>query len=120
MDDRAEIHGSEGVAYADLLHGNSIPTYTTKGVGYAVEKAGSTIGWSFVMYEEIWNYGFPQEFHHFVDCVRHDREPLVTGADGKAVLEILFAAYESAGSGRKILLPSPTRADKPYDLWKKR
>ena len=120
MDDRAEIHGSEGVAYADLLHGNSIPTYTTKGVGYAVEKAGSTIGWSFVMYEEIWNYGFPQEFQHFVDCVRHDREPLVTGADGKTVLEILFAAYESAGSGRKILLPSPTRADKPYDLWKNR
>jgi predicted dehydrogenase len=120
MDDRAEIHGSEGVAYADLLHGNAIPTYTTKGVGYAVEKAGSTIGWSFVMYEEIWNYGFPQEFQHFVDCVRYDREPMVTGADGKAVLEILFAAYESAGSGRKILLPSATRADKPYDLWKKR
>jgi len=42
---------------------------------------------------------------------------LVTGADGKAVLEILFAAYESAGAGRKILLPSPTRADKPCDLW---
>ena len=120
MDDRAEIHGSEGVAYADLLHGNAIPTYTTKGVGYAVEKAGSTIGWSFVMYEEIWNYGFPQEFQHFVDCVRYDRQPLVTGADGKAVLEILFAAYESAGSGRKIVLPSSTRADKPYDLWKKR
>ncbi len=120
MDDRAEVHGSEGVAYADLLHGNSIPTYTTKGVGYAVEKAGSTVGWSFVMYEEIWNYGFPQEFQHFVDCVRHDRQPLVTGADGKAVLEIIFAAYESAGSGRKIVLPSPTRADKPYELWKKR
>ena len=120
MDDRAEVHGSEGVAYADLLHGNAIPTYTTKGVGYAVEKAGSTIGWSFVMYEEIWNYGFPQEFQHFVDCVRYDRQPVVTGADGKAVLEILFAAYESAGSGRKIVLPSSTRADKPYDLWKKR
>ena len=120
MDDRAEIHGSEGVAYADLLHGNSIPTYSTKGVGYAVEKAGNTVGWSFVMYEEIWNYGFPQEFQHFVDCVLHDRQPLVTGADGKAVLEILFAAYESAGSGRKILLPSSTRADKPCDLWLKR
>jgi predicted dehydrogenase len=119
MDDRAEIHGSEGVAYADVLHGNSIPTYSAKGVGYAVEKAGSTVGWSFVMYEEIWNYGFPQEFQHFVDCVLHDRQPLVTGADGKAVLEILFAAYESAGAGRKILLPSSTRADKPCDLWLK-
>lgn len=71
------------------------------------------------MYEEIWNYGFPQEFQHFVDCVRHGRQPLVAGEDGKAVLEILFAAYESAGSGRKIVLPSPARADKPYDLWKK-
>ncbi len=120
MDDRAEILGSEGVAYADLLHGNSIPTYSTKGVGYAVEKAGNTVGWSFVMYEEIWNYGFPQEFQHFVDCIRYDREPLVTGRDGKAVLEILFAAYESAGAGRKITLPSITRADKPFDLWKKR
>ena len=119
MDDRAEVHGSEGVAYADLLHGNSIPTYSTKGVGYAVEKAGNTVGWSYVMYEEIWNYGFPQEFQHFVDCVLNDRQPLVTGADGKAVLEILFAAYESAGSGRKILLPSATRADKPCDLWLK-
>jgi predicted dehydrogenase len=119
MDDRAEIHGSEGVAYADVLQGNSIQTYSQKGVGYAVEKAGNTVGWSYVMYEEIWNYGFPQEFQHFVDCVLHDRQPLVTGADGKAVLEILFAAYESAGSGRKITLPSPTRADKPYQLWRK-
>ena len=31
MDDRAEIHGSKGVAYADLLHGNSIETYSTEG-----------------------------------------------------------------------------------------
>ena len=47
-------------------------------------------------------------------------ESLISGGeDGKAVLEILFAAYESAGAGRKILLPSPTRADKPIDLWKK-
>ena len=28
MDDRAEVHGSKGVAYADLLHGNSIETYS--------------------------------------------------------------------------------------------
>jgi len=119
MDDRAEIHGSEGVAYADVLQGNSIQTYSTRGVGYAVEKAGNTVGWSFTMYEEIWNYGFPQEFEHFVDCVKNDRQPLVTGEDGKAVLEVIFAAYESAGTGRKVYLPSKTQADKPYKLWKK-
>jgi len=119
MDDRAEIHGSEGVAYADVLQGNSIQTYSTKGVGYAVEKAGNTVGWSYTMYEEIWNYGFPQEFEHFVDCVKNDKEPLVTGHDGKAVLEVIMAAYESAGTGKKILLPFKTEIDKPYKLWKK-
>jgi myo-inositol 2-dehydrogenase / D-chiro-inositol 1-dehydrogenase len=119
MDDKAEIHGSEGVAYADVLQANSIQTYSTKGVGYAVEKAGNTVGWSYVMYEEIWNYGFPQEFQHFVDCVQHDQVPIVTGKDGRAVLELIFAAYESAGSGKKIALPSKNTADKPWDLWRK-
>jgi len=119
MDDRAEIHGSEGVAYADVLQGNSIQTYSTKGVGYAVEKAGNTVGWSYTMYEEIWNYGFPQEFEHFVDCVKNDKEPMVTGEDGKAVLEVILAAYESAGTGKKVMLPFHTDVDKPYKLWKR-
>ncbi len=119
MDDRAEVHGTKGQAYADVLQGNSILTYSTQGVGYAVEKAGNTVGWSFTMYEEIWNYGFPQEFAHFVDCVKNDRQPLVTGEDGKAVLEAIYAAYESAGTGRKVYLPFKTDADKPYKLWKK-
>lgn len=119
MDDRAEIHGSEGVAYADVLQGNSIQTYSAKGVGYAVEKAGNTVGWSFTMYEEIWNYGFPQEFEHFVDCVKNDKTPLVTGEDGRAVLEVILAAYESAGTGRKVNLPFHSDVDRPYKLWKK-
>ena len=118
MDDRAEIHGSEGVAYADVLQGNSIQTYSTKGVGYAVEKAGNTIGWSYTMYEEIWNFGFLQEFEHFVDCVLNDTAPLVTGEDGKAVLEVIFAAYESARTGQKAFMPFHSDKAKPHDHWK--
>ena len=119
MDDRAEVHGSHGVAYADLLHGNAIETYSSIGYDYAVEKAGSTVGWTFTIYEEEWNYGFHQELAHFVDCVQHDREPLVTGEDGRAVLEAIFAAYESAGTGRKIALPFKSDAKRPIDLWRK-
>ena len=118
MDDRAEVHGSRGVAYADLLRGNSILTYSREGYGYAVEKAGSTQGWSFAMYEEIWNYGFPQEFAHFVDCVLHDRQPRETGHDGRVVMETLFAAYASAGQKRRVDLPFATDAQRPIDLWK--
>jgi len=118
MDDRAEVHGSKGVAYADLLHGNSIQTYSKEGYDYAVEKAGSTKGWSFTIYEEAYNYGFHQEMAHFVDCVQHDKTPLVTGEDARAVMEIIFAAYESAGTGRKVSLPFKSDARKPIDLWK--
>ena len=119
MDDRAEVHGSKGVAYADLLHGNAIETYSALGYDYAVEKAGSTVGWSFTIYEEIWNYGFVHEMAHFVDCVKHDKQPLVTGEDARAVMEALFAAYESAGTGRKVPLPFKSDAAKPFDLWQR-
>src|ERR1044071_8064317 len=118
MDDRAEVHGSKGVAYADLLHGNAIETYSAVGYDYAVEKAGSTVGWSFTIYEEIWNYGFVHEMAHFVHCVKNDKQPLVSGEDARAVLEVIFAAYQSAGTGRKVTLPFKTNAKKPFDLWK--
>src|SRR5437867_3970167 len=118
MDDRAEVHGSKGVAYADLLHGNAIETYSAEGYDYAVEKAGSTQGWTFTIFEEEWNYGFHQEMAHFVDCVQNDKKPLVTGEDGRAVLEVIFAAYESARTGCKVSLPFKTDAKKPHDLWK--
>jgi myo-inositol 2-dehydrogenase/D-chiro-inositol 1-dehydrogenase len=119
MDDRAEVYGSDGVAYADLLRGNAIHTFTRRGYGYAVEKAGDTKGWSFTIYEEAWNYGFPQEMSHFVSCVRDDRQPLCTGEDGRAVLEVLCAAYASAGQGRRVELPFATQAHRPIDLWKR-
>jgi len=118
MDDRAEIYGSEGVIYANLLQGNSLLTYSDVGYDYAVEKAGSTVGWSFTIYEEAWNYGFPQEMAHFVKCVKEDLQPLETGEDGRAVLEMIFAAYASAGKGCAVELPFETDAEKPIDLWR--
>jgi predicted dehydrogenase len=118
MDDRAEIHGSQGVVYADLHHGSGLETYSEVGYGYAVEKAATTQGWTFTVYEEIWNYGFPQELQHFVDCIRDGTTPLVTGDDGKAVLEVLFAAYASAASGARVSLPFSTDAKKPIELWR--
>ena len=118
MDDRIELYGSEGVILCDLLRGSAFSTYSENGYGYAVEKAGSTKGWTFTMYEEAWNYGFPQEMAHFADCVANDLQPLVTGEDGRAALEIVFAAYESAGTGRRVELPfTPEKGKKPIELW---
>lgn len=117
MDDRCEIHGSGGVIYADLFMGNSALTYSKNGFGYAMEKADTTQGWSFAVFEEVFNQGYPYELKHFIECVREDKQPLVTGEDGRAVLELIYAAYESAGTGKKITLPFSAKVSKPVDLW---
>ncbi len=117
MDDRIEVFGTGGVSYADLFAGNAALTYSEGGYGYALEKAGSTRGWTFSVFEEAFNQGYPQELRHFIDCVRHDRPPLVTGEDGRAVLEMIYAAYESAGTGRKVVPGNRRGVRRPVDLW---
>ena len=118
MDDRAELIGSTGITYVDILRGSALMTYSENGYGYAVEKAPRTSGWTFTMFEEIWNYGFPQEMRHFVECVQHGSQPAETGEDGRAVLEIIMAAYESARTGARVALPFHPRVAKPIDLWR--
>ena len=119
MDDRAEVYGKQGSALCDLVHGNAIKTWSNSGYGYAMEKAGSTRGYSFAVFEEIWNYGFPQELQHFINCLRHDLPAQETGEDGREVLRIIYAAYESAASGRVIEMDSfqPRPEARPIEPW---
>ena len=119
MDDRIELYGTEGVILCSLLRGSSMETYSQKGYGYAVEKAGETRGWTFTVSEEAHLYGFPHEMRHFIQCVLQDREPQETGEDGRATLEIIYAAYESAGTGKKITWPYQPKntSEVPVKLW---
>jgi myo-inositol 2-dehydrogenase/D-chiro-inositol 1-dehydrogenase len=117
MDDKSEVYGTDGVIYADLFLGNAALAYSNTGYGYAMEKAGSTTGWSFPIFEEVFNQGYPHELKHFIQCVQNNEQPLVTGDDGRAVLEIIYAAYASAGQGKKIDLPFAPKVKKPIDLW---
>jgi predicted dehydrogenase len=121
MDDRIELYGTGGVIYCDLLHGSSMETYSAQGYDYAVEKAGSTQGWTFTVFEEAHLYGFPHEMRHFIRCILNDESPQETGEDGRTTLEIIYAAYESAATGRKITWPyKPKHPDRiPADVWLK-
>jgi predicted dehydrogenase len=98
MDDAIEVFGSHGETYADMLMGNALPTYSEVGYGYAVEKAASTKGWSWPVFEEHWNYGFPQEMRHFARCVRGKETPLSDGETGR-VVSIREVAVRGQSSG---------------------
>ncbi len=118
MEDGAEIHGSGGVIYCDVTRGNSMHVYSSSGFGYAVEKAETTKGWTFAIYEENWQYGYPDEMQHFLNCVLGKAEPLVTAEDGRTVLEVMFAAYESAATGKRIEFPyKPAHPSRPIESW---
>jgi predicted dehydrogenase len=119
MDDRIEVLGDKGAIYADLFRGNSALTYSLEGYDYASEKAGESKGWTFTIFEEIYNQGYPHELKHFISCVREGKQPLVTGEDGRAVLELIYAAYASAKSGAKVYLPFSAKVKYPIELWLK-
>src|SRR5439155_1503513 len=82
VDDRCEIYGSAGFTRADLLRGSSLLTYIAVGYGYAVEKAGKTRGYTFTMFEGIWNYGLSQEMQSFVRRVQAKDSSIGTGDGG--------------------------------------
>ena len=118
LDDRAEVMGSGGVAFCDLVIGNSIRLFSSKGYGYAVEKAETTKGWGYAIYREHEMYGYPEEFAHIIDCLQRRKKPIETAEDGRLVLEVMLAGYLSARLGRWVELPAKLpRNKKPYQLW---
>ena len=117
LDDRAEIYGSKGITVADIARGSALHTFSSEGYGYAGEKSPWTRGWTWTSFEESWSYGFPQEMAHFVDCIEKSQSPMLTGEDGRAVLELICAAYQSARTGQRVTLPFESSARRPVDLW---
>ena len=54
----------------------------------------------------------------FFACVARDEPPLVTGEDGRIVLEAIDVTYRSAGAGRAVDLPlRPVTVATAIDCW---
>jgi len=98
---RFELFGTKGQIKVAPTFSNIINVYSEEGYGYAVEKASSTKGWTFPIPAESWNFGYPQEMAHFIDCIKNNKKPLTTGKFGAEILNIVETMYKSAKS-RKI------------------
>jgi predicted dehydrogenase len=94
MESRLELVGSEASLEIDLLGATGLRLQRSDGA------------WEPVVPDELVLSGYVAELEHFLDCVRRRREPELSGAEGRAVLELVLAAYASAAAGgRPVSLP---------------
>jgi len=85
-DFKLEVIGTRGVGQYDLLAG---PLAVCGEGGWELPRIGAALD---------------AEIAHFLDCIRHDAAPLVTGRDGREALRMSLAAQESARTGRVVEL----------------
>jgi myo-inositol 2-dehydrogenase/D-chiro-inositol 1-dehydrogenase len=114
--DYLEVYGPKGRLTANLERGPAIAMYTAPAEETALQP-NTRSGWQYPMYEEAWQFGFPQELQHFGDVIAGRETLRSSGADGRRVLEIICAAYESARTGQRVALPFASTKAKPIDHW---
>ena len=89
-DVRAEVYGSQGMLTVGDGRLDSAWHYSAAGV------SRPQAHW----FQELFGPAYVAELAHFVDCVRHQRPPAVTGQDGRASLALAEAAIQSVLSGQ--------------------
>jgi myo-inositol 2-dehydrogenase/D-chiro-inositol 1-dehydrogenase len=92
-DQRIEVHGSAGVAYAENQHEPGAVIGSEK--GYT-----KTPLQNFFMDRYIPAY--TNEIRAFVKCIADDTEPPTTGADGVIALRMADACFESLHTGKRV------------------
>src|SRR5262249_57364777 len=95
------FHGDRGTIMVDgekivrwVVPGEPEPTFGRDTVGSAASDP-TAIGMQ----------GHIIQLQDFVDAVREDREPMVTGEDARPAVEIILAVYQSASTGQPVQLP---------------
>ncbi|MBQ3052750.1 MAG: Gfo/Idh/MocA family oxidoreductase [Clostridia bacterium] len=53
----------------------------------------------------VYGFGHTPLYADVIDAIENDREPLVSGEDGKRALELVLAIYQSAATGKPVKLP---------------
>lgn len=93
-DSRCEILGEKGLVTVGDLSGNSAVTHTAAGMGAPIVRS----------WMNLFLDAYRAEDRHFVECVSEDREPCVTGHDGKMAVAVVNAGNASIREGRPIRL----------------
>ncbi len=94
-DARVEILGSEGV-----IHVGRSDAYNMK-----IVKKDKSINSTFIdSWATLFKDAYLREDEHFIDCILNDKQPKVTGIDGKMAVKIVKAGNESVKEKRIVKL----------------
>jgi len=100
---------TNAVVHANINPNNALtafaPDASVWGEEYITEKVETKSGWQFPSPEEDWMRGYPQELEDFVEAIRTRREPLSGALLAREVVEVVYAGYLAAASGRRVELP---------------
>jgi predicted dehydrogenase len=102
------VYLSNAVAQININPNNSLVVYSPEGTifgsEYITEKVETKAGWQFPSPDEDWMRGYPQEMEDFVNAILEDRDP-ISGPDlAYETVEIIYAAYLSAETGKRVEL----------------
>jgi predicted dehydrogenase len=102
---------TNAVIQANINPNNTLTVYAPDaavwGDEYLTEKVETKAGWQFPSPEEDWMRGYPQELEDFIGAISERREPLSGGLLAREVVEVIYAGYVSAATGRRVELPRP-------------
>jgi len=95
---RLELYGTKGTIIEDHMWEQPL-MYSS------IKEGFETDGWvkphvEHAPFPGYYGISFKNEIEHFLDCVRDDKEPLVTGELGKEALKVALCAYKSVRTGK--------------------
>lgn len=91
---RTEVYGSEGTVFVGAAADPMYYLGTSEGLTYG--------GYQWFM--KRFYDAYVEEDNHFIKCILEDKEPLVSGEDGKKAVEIAEACWRSVKEGRPVVL----------------
>ena len=94
-DARVEVLGTEGVLFVGELPANSLAVCSHKtGITRSITKS----------WRNLFAQAYLREDAHFVDCIREQKNPCVSGIDGMMAVKVVNAGNQSIAEGRPVQL----------------
>ena len=120
MESKLEIFLSNSQFKCNLSPNDLLQAYTPDasvfGDAYIMEKINSGAGWTTPIPDEDWSSGHAAMIQDFVAALAENRPAKADGHLGRAVIEVVYAAYLAAASGRRVeILGDTAHQRKPAD-----